>query len=119
MLRAARVVADDHAHAEDLLQSALVRTYTHWLSIRDPLAAEAYCHTTLVRLAIRGRRRRWRDERATAEVPDIVGPDVYAERDTAAAVRSALSRLPIEQRAVLVLRYYGQLSEGEIARVLN
>lgn len=119
MLRAARIVASDPAQAEDLLQSALIRTFTHWSSLRDPIAAESYTHTTLVRLAIRGQRRRWRGELPTATLPETPARDEFAHRDDADAVRRALARLPIDQRAVLVLRYYGQLTEAEIATALR
>jgi RNA polymerase sigma-70 factor (sigma-E family) len=119
MLRAARLVAIDSSHAEDLLQAALIRTFTKWSSLRSPLAAESYTQTTLVRLAMRAGRRRWRGERPTAELPEVPAPDEFAASDDSDAVRRALAMLPIEQRGVLVLRYYVQLSEAEIAWALR
>jgi RNA polymerase sigma-70 factor (sigma-E family) len=119
MLRAARMVALDATQAEDLLQAALIRTFTKWSSLHSPLAAESYTQTTLVRLAMRAGRRRWRGERPTAQLPEVVAPDEFAMRDDTDAVRRALATLPLEQRAVLVLRYYVQLSEAEIAWALR
>jgi RNA polymerase sigma-70 factor (sigma-E family) len=119
LVRAARLVADDPSQAEDLVQTALIRTFTHWSSLHSPVAAEAYTHTTLVRLALRAGRRRWRGERPSETLPEPSARDEYADRDDADAVRRALTRLPADQRAVLVLRYYAQLSEAEIAAALK
>lgn len=119
LVRAARLVAPDPSQAEDLVQSALIRTYTKWSSLRDPVAAQAYTHTTLVRLALRGRRRRWRGERPTEIVPERASPDEYAITDDADVLRRALATIPAEQRAVLVLRYYLQFSEAETAATLK
>lgn len=118
LVRTARLLAADRAQAEDLVQSALLTTYTHWRSIHDPSAAGGYTRTVMVRLAIHGGRRKWRGE-VPSVVPDVSGPDVYAEVDDADAARRALAKLPVDQRAVLVLRYYLQLSEAEIADVLR
>jgi RNA polymerase sigma-70 factor (sigma-E family) len=119
LVRAARIVSYDPSQAEDLVQAALIRTYSHWSSLRDPVAAQSYTHTTLVRLALRGQRRRWRGERPTAKLPELAGPDAYAASDNADAVRRALAGIPANQRAVLVLRYYLEMSETEIAEVLK
>jgi RNA polymerase sigma-70 factor (sigma-E family) len=120
LVRAGRLVASDPSQAEDLVQAALIRTFTHWPSLRSPAAAESYTHTTLVRLAIRGGRRRWRAERATERLPEPnAAPDEYAAHDDTDAVRRALATLPADQRAVLVLRFYVQLSEAETAAALK
>ncbi len=119
LVRAASLVALDDIAAEDLVQSALIRTYLHWPLLRSPAAAESYTQTTFVRLALRARRRRWRGERPTAEVPDRAAPDAYAARDDADALRRALGEISPEQRAVLVLRYYLQMTEAEIASALR
>jgi RNA polymerase sigma-70 factor (sigma-E family) len=119
LVRAARLVAADRSQAEDLVQAALIRTFSHWSSLRSPAAAESYTHTTLVRLALRSDRRRWRGERPTDPLPDLPTSDEYAGRDDADEVRRALAALPPEQRAVLVLRYYVQLTEAEIGWALR
>ena len=119
LVRAARLLAADPAQAEDLTQSALVKTYVRWSSLRAPGAAESYTRTVLVRLALRGGRRRWRGELPTAQLPEPPGRDVYGAVDEADAVRRALAALPADQRSVLVLRYYLELSEAEIAETLH
>lgn len=119
LVRAARLIGPDPGQAEDLVQSALIRTLTHWSSLRDPAAAWSYTHTTLVRLAQRSARRRWWGEQAVAHLPEDAARDELADRDDGDAVRRALARLPIDQRVVLVLRYFLDLSEAETAATLG
>ena len=65
-------------------------------------------------------RRRWRRERASEAVPDSPAPgDVAAEVAVRMAVRSALGSLTGRQRAVLVLRVFDDLSEAQVAQVLD
>lgn len=116
LLRAAFVLTADRQLAEDLVQSALLRCYPAW-SKGAPEHPEAYVRTAMVRLAVRGRRRRW-----TREVPTSVLPETAVEvgsLETAAVVRDALAGLSIEHRAVVVLRHLAGLSEAETARVLG
>ena len=119
LLRAARLLVLNNGVAEDLLQSALIKTYTHWSSLRTPAAAETYTHTIMTRLALRGRRRKWVAERATHPLPERPAPDESARSDAAVMVRRALFQLAVDQRAVLVLRYYVQLTEVETADALG
>jgi RNA polymerase sigma-70 factor (sigma-E family) len=119
LVRAARVLATEPAQAEDLVQTALTRTFSHWSTLRTTAAAEAYTHTTMARLAIRGRRRAWWRERASERLPEEPGTDEFTSYDDADEARRALASLPSDQRAVLVLRYYAQLSEAEIAWALR
>jgi RNA polymerase sigma-70 factor (sigma-E family) len=119
LVRTARLIAHDASQAEDLTQAALVTTYSRWPRLRDPGAAEAYTRTVLVRQCIRAGQRRWRGELPTADLPDVAQADRFAAVDDADAVRRALAQLPVDQRAVLVLRYYADLTEQDIAEVLN
>jgi RNA polymerase sigma-70 factor (sigma-E family) len=119
LVRAASLVALDRSVAEDLVQAALIRTYLHWPLLRTPAAAESYTQTTFVRLALRSRRRRWLGERPTSPLPERPAADQFAASDDADMVRRALAQLLPEQRAVLVLRYYLQWSEAEIASALD
>jgi RNA polymerase sigma-70 factor (sigma-E family) len=119
LVRTARLIAYDASHAEDLTQSALVTTYARWPRLRDPGAAEAYTRAVLVRQCIRAGQRRWRGERPSAALPEVAGPDRFREVDEADAVRRALAQLPVDQRAVLVLRYYADLTEQAIAEMLG
>ena len=119
LVRTARLLAYDASQAEDLTQAALVKTYTRWPRLRDPASAEAYTRTVLVHQCVRAGRRRWRGELPTADLPEPATTDRYGDVDDADAVRRALTYLPIDQRAVLVLRYYADLTEQDIAEVLS
>ena len=119
LLRTAYLLTGDHADAEDLLQRALVKAVPHWSRLRDQ--PEPYVRRILTRESIsRWRRRRWR-EVSTDRPPEPPGrldpgQDGWAERDE---VRRALAGLSPRQRAVLVLRYYEDLTERETAEALG
>ncbi|WAU83086.1 SigE family RNA polymerase sigma factor [Streptomyces sp. Qhu-G9] len=118
LLRTARLLTGG-PRAEDLAQEALLRTYRAWHRIGAEEAAEAYTRTTMVRLLVKDRRRRWHGEVPAAHLPDP-GTDGHEEQvATAVVVRGLLRAVPPAQRAVLVLRYYHQLTEQEIADVLG
>ena len=121
LVRRGLVLTGDSGHAEDLTQSALIRTYLAWGRLRDPANAESYARKTLVRLAVRARERRWRGEIAAGRVPEPTsGPGTGAPQDDLVLdVRRALAALPIGQRAVLMLRYLDDLSEADTARLLG
>lgn len=116
LVRTGRLLAPDHAGAEDLVQSALLKTYARWRSVQDP---GAYTRAVIARLAIRAGRRRWRSEVPTAEVPDVPAPDGTGAVDSADAIRRALTHLPAEQRAVVVLRFFCDFTETQIADALR
>ena len=69
LVRTGLLLTGDTGHAEDLTQSALIRTYLSWGRLHDPANAEAYARRTLVRLAVKARQRRWTAE--TAELLNI------------------------------------------------
>ena len=119
LLRTATFLMGDAGHGEDLLQTALLKTALRWRRLRDPGAAEAYTRTVMVRQAGRSRRRKWVGERPAERLPEISGADASADVDLADALSRELARLPHDQRAVLVLRYYEQLAEREVAAVLG
>lgn len=118
LVRLARLLTP-RADAEDLVQTALERTYTHWNALREPQAATAYTRTVLTRLAIRASKRRWRGEVAHESLPESAAEPAFDDVDTAEAVRRALAQLSRDQRVVLVLRFYGDLTETAIADVLR
>ncbi|TDP97095.1 SigE family RNA polymerase sigma factor [Labedaea rhizosphaerae] len=108
---------DWHA-AEDLVQTALTKLYTAWPRLRQDGAVDAYVRKVLVRTVIDESRRPWRKrERSVDEPPDVSVPAVRV--DDVLDVRRALRRLPAGQRAVVVLRYWDDLSITETARVLG
>lgn len=116
LLRFGHVLTGDPLRAEELVQQALVSTWVRWRRIQhdQPLAyvrrAMVHTHTSW-----------WRRSRRESPLPDRFdpvaqdGPDL-GERDRTVA---ALRLLPPRQRAVVVLRYYEDLSEAEIARLLG
>ena len=119
LARTAYLLVGDWAKAEDLVQSALATTWSHWRSLRSPDAAEAYTRTCMARLATSWWRRRWRGEVPTAEVPEHAGRSPYDDVDVAHSVATALATLPSRQRAIVVLRYFDDLSEADTATALG
>lgn len=117
LLRTATLLTGSRPGGEDLLQEALIRTFLAWRTVRASAAAEAYVRTTMVRLLLRDRRRRWSGEIPSGDLPEsaVSDPDVA----TAESVRAALRTLPSDQRAALVLRHWLDLSEGEAASTLG
>jgi RNA polymerase sigma-70 factor (sigma-E family) len=119
LLRTGLLLAGDRGHAEDLAQSALIRTYLAWGRLRDPASAEAYARRTLLRLALRARQRRWTGEITVGRLPEPPAAISDSAGDLGLDVRRALAQLPASQRAVLVLRYLDDQSEIETARLLG
>jgi RNA polymerase sigma-70 factor (sigma-E family) len=118
--RTAWLLTGDWALAEDLVQTALVRSWPRWERIRRRDDPEIYVRRAMVNTWSSWRRRKWRSEHPSGAVPD--GPaagDLAAETAARVAVRGALGRLTDRQRAVLVLRVFDDLSEAQVAQVLN
>jgi RNA polymerase sigma-70 factor (sigma-E family) len=115
LLRTAYLLTGDHQDAEDLLQQCLVKAVGAWKRIEgDP---EPYVRTILVRQNVsRWRRRRWR-ELTTDSPPERHVPDTGA--DERMALHRALGVLAPRQRAVIVLRYFEDLTEAQTADVLG
>jgi RNA polymerase sigma-70 factor (sigma-E family) len=118
-VRYGTLLSGDHGHGEDLAQDALVTAYRAWRRLHPDGDPEAYVRRVMTRAAWRAGRRRWRHELPTAPLPDTASEDPYDARDTADLVLAALRALPAQQRVVLVLRYWGGLSEQEIANQLG
>ncbi len=120
LLRTAYLLTGNRADAEDLLQTALAKTYLSWDRIRDREAVDGYVRRVMVNTQTSWWRRRKVDERPTDELPDRGGGrDSTADLDLHDALWTALASLPTRQRAVVVLRYYEDLSEAETARVMG
>jgi RNA polymerase sigma-70 factor (sigma-E family) len=117
LLRTAALLAGSRADGEDLLQSALERLLRQWRRIDgDP---ENYVRRTLYNLAADG----WRRQRVRQRHAVLFEPAPPADPAMAVDLRDAvirvLVRLPPRQRAVLVLRYFEELSEAETAEALG
>jgi RNA polymerase sigma-70 factor (sigma-E family) len=120
LLRSAWLLTGDWALAEDLVQTALARTWLRWERINRRDDPEIYVRRVLVSTWINWSRRKWRGEHPAAELPD--GPasgDLATEAVARVAVRSALGSLTDRQRAVLVLRVFDDLTEVQTAQVLG
>jgi RNA polymerase sigma-70 factor (sigma-E family) len=117
LLRTAYLLTGNEATAEDLLQAALVKCWRSWSRLTDQ--PEPYVHAVLVNTYLSWRRRRWHGESPSSELPEVAVQDGTAEVDERAAVLVALKRLPRRQRAVVVLRFFDDLSEAETARRLG
>jgi RNA polymerase sigma-70 factor (sigma-E family) len=122
------LTAHNRADAEDLLQSVLERAYRRWRQICRTGDPAPYVRRMLVNAAVdRGRLLRRRPEQPLAIQDGAGGPGPAgaAASDQAAAIADkdllwrALAQLPVGQRAVLVLRYYEDLSEAQTAAVLG
>ncbi len=121
LVRFALMLCGDRGRAEDLAQTVLVKAYPRWVRISAMDRPEAYLKTVLVHEHLRWWRRRSSTEVPLAEPPGSAlpvadGAVAYASRDAAWRL---LARLPRRQRAVLVLRYYEDLPDAEIAAVLG
>jgi RNA polymerase sigma-70 factor (sigma-E family) len=118
--RTAWLLTGDWAAAEDLVQTALVRSWPRWERIRRRDDPEIYVRRAMVNTWASWRRRRWWGERPSDAVPDVqaIG-DVATEVAMRIAVQGALRSLTARQRAVLVLRVFDDLSEAQVAQVLD
>jgi RNA polymerase sigma-70 factor (sigma-E family) len=117
LYRTAYLLLGDRGLAEDLVQTSLAKTYVSWGRVRDLGAAGVYARTVLVNTASSWfRRRSWGNEVATAELPDE--PVLLQESDRP-LVLAALRRLPPRQRAVVVLRFYEDLTVEQTAAALG
>src|SRR5215831_18131519 len=108
LLRSAYLLVGDRDRAEDLVQTALVKTYLAWRRIRDTGAVEAYARRVLMTTATSWWRRRTYLENP-GEVPDRASDaaaDAFDERLDRDVLWPLLLALPIRQRAVLVCRFY-------------
>ena len=124
LIRAARLYCGDHHAAEDLVQDALIKLASRWERVRDG-SPDAYVRRILYRDAV-SRWRKWGREVPYAAQPgeqDLFDDEpVPSAADTwaeGAQVRQALAQLPPRQRAVIVLRYFEDLSEADIADAMG
>jgi len=118
LLRRAYLMTGNQLAAEDLVQEALARCCAAWR--RHPITEpDAYVHRIMVNVLIsRSRLRRFR-ESSTDTVPEIGTVDATSQHADRDAVWRALLATPPRQRAVLVLRFYEDMTESEIAACLS
>jgi RNA polymerase sigma-70 factor (sigma-E family) len=120
LLRSAYLLTGDQHLAEDLVQSALAKTHLAWGRLEDTGNAEAYARRTMYHLQVSWWRRRRVAETLPGLVPDRPGRDDPAGSvSLRLALRAALLQLSAKQRAVLVLRFFEDRTESEVADVLG
>ncbi|MFG2038655.1 SigE family RNA polymerase sigma factor [Dactylosporangium sp. NPDC048998] len=116
--RTAFLLCGDWHTADDLAATVLVKLYRHWRRAAHVEHLDAYVRRMLMRAWLDERRRPWRRETATAALPEP-RPGVAPDADRRLAVLSLLGSLPPRRRAVLVLRYFCDLSVEETAEALG
>ncbi|WP_327032976.1 SigE family RNA polymerase sigma factor [Micromonospora ureilytica] len=119
LLRTAYLLTGDWATAEDLLQTALTKTYLAWKRLGGIEAVEPYARRVLVNTSTSWWRRRWHGERPTEVLPERAGVDEIEQQLDRDLLWRHLRELPNRQRAVLVLRYYEDMSEAQTAAMLD
>jgi RNA polymerase sigma-70 factor (sigma-E family) len=118
--RVAYLLTGDHHAAEDLVQSALIKTARHWRRVSTLASPEAYLRRAIYHEHVSAWRKHRGAELTVAETPEPPSaPDVADAAVRALVLRQALARLTPRQRAVLVLRYFEDLSEADTAAVLD
>jgi RNA polymerase sigma-70 factor (sigma-E family) len=123
LLRTAYLLTGDQHLAEDLVQTALEKAATHWGSIRVAAAAETYVRRTMYREQVTLWRRRRLTELPMSEIPEQRRPGATGAADDTVedrmVLRDALMTLGRRQRTVLVLRYFEDLTEQQVADALG
>ncbi|WP_084962777.1 SigE family RNA polymerase sigma factor [Thermoactinospora rubra] len=115
LLRTAHQLTGDPVDAEDLLQSALAKTYAAWARIHD---RDGYVRRAMVNINISQWRRRKLEEYPAEELPEVCAP-VEPSGEAHELLEQAIQRLPERMRAAVLLRYYEDLTEPEIAKRLG
>lgn len=115
LTRTAYLLTGNHHDAEDLVQRALMKAVPKWSKIRGN--PEPYVRRILYNENVSRWRRHPRGERLVDMAPEVAATDV--DVSTRTAVRDALMRLTVKQRTVLVLRYYEDLTEVQVAAALG
>jgi RNA polymerase sigma-70 factor (sigma-E family) len=120
LLRAAQAMTGNRTDAEDLLQATLVKAYQSWDRIDDQAALDTYVRRVMVNTHISGWRRRRVDEYPTDDLPDSPSAeDATRDSDLHDVVQRAIDRLPRQMRAAVMLRFYDDMTEPEVAAALG
>lgn len=118
LVRAAVLLGCTPHEAEDVVQAALTRCLTKWSRVRRADDRDAYVHRIVVNTFIDQRRRRWRGELPSEHLPERAVADGAVATVDRVGLERALANLTEEQRIAVVLRYYLDLSESQMAAVL-
>jgi len=123
MVRLAYALTGDQGHAEDVAQTAFARAYASWPKVRRSGNPEAYVRRIVINENLNRFRKHRVVERLTGTLPGALAgsgaADATRQYDDRSALVAALQRLGPRQRAVIVLRYWMDLTEAEIAAALD
>ena len=119
LLRSARRLVGDPLEAQDLLQTALLRTYRRWDRIADKQLADAYLRRVMINTRTEWWRARKLQELPTRHLPDASVEDWAEQHADRALLMDIIKTLPPQQLNVLVLRYWEQMSTDETATTLG
>lgn len=120
LLRTAWLLTGSETSAQDLVQAALLKTWRRWAWVSRKDAPEVYVRRVMVSTLLSWRRRKWLGELPVASFGDAIGGvDEASSIELRHDVRAALAGLSTGQRAVLVLRYFDDLSEAQTAAVMR
>lgn len=116
LFHTAYLLVGDRGHAEDLVQSTMERIQRYWWRVEHP---DTYARRILINQARSRWRRKGPTELPTGQVPEVAAADATSDWDQRDELWRMLLRLPPRMRAVLVLRYFEDLAEADIAAVLG
>ncbi len=122
LVRAAVLLGCSPHEAEDVTQTALTRCLVKWSKVQRADDRDAYVYRILVNTFTDSRRRRWTSEKPTEELPEptvVGGRSATDEVHDREVVDRALANLAVDQRTVVVLRYYLNQSEAQMAETLQ
>ncbi|GII63478.1 RNA polymerase sigma factor [Sphaerisporangium krabiense] len=119
LLRAAYHLTGQPADAEDLLQAALAKTYLAWDRINDRASLDGYVRRAMVNINISWWRRRKLEEYPSEDLPEAPAREGPTPGEIHELLEQAIDRLPARQRTAILLRYYEDMSETEIASTLG
>jgi RNA polymerase sigma-70 factor (sigma-E family) len=121
LCRLAHLIVGDSALAEDIVQEAFLRTFAGWRRVRDPDRVHVYLRRAVINVSRSKLRRRGHERRANALVYGNTRAEgrPEADRESADVVVEAVRLLPERQKAAVLLRYYLDLRESDIADTLG
>ena len=119
LLRTAFLLTGNAHTAEDVVATALAKLYLAWDKVRDRESIDGYVRRIIANETTSLWRRPWKRREVAAEVLPEHGREDSYDDGRAAAVWQAVSSLPPRQRAVVVLSYYEDLSDGQVAEALG
>lgn len=119
LLRAGYLLTGDQHLAEDLVQTALARTYRSWRRLHETGNAHAYARKVMYHLQVAWWRRKRVAEHLVDRPVDVVSEDTAAQTDLRLSLRQALQALTGKQRAIVVLRFFEDRSTAETAEIMG